>query len=434
MGNKRDDATLAVVQADDTSLDSCIQQGTDAVRKHDESITTGLQASAPIFEGHYQPSAATLADSKPITWREVKRGIRHLGCVIYFVVDSILTSEGTTLSVRDSNDERGKVWSLVNHPLPGCKASQYAHLVVAVKEPNFDVAVDGTPIVCVHHPTDIVRIPLFEATAKKLFASISQPEDDLIKAGSNAFAAGQLWAAVDYYSGAIRQVNTTNHADPATPAKLRSLVLKRAFTYTRLQMHSLALKDSQDVLATTPTDQQALKLACASALEIGDLGEARLYAVKLLIIAPGTASEELIERAADRVQQAAGSYDLGLLAVRTTMENPITDFGSFVGDIEVRKSSLAGLGTFATKRLSQGQLLLCEKPLVSSSVRNQPSCQSTPKGLDPVKRFNRSVKMDLFQHLASKAVGDPALMSANLDFTDGTVENPPGGSTKVFNR
>ncbi|KAK3711063.1 SET and MYND domain-containing protein 4 [Vermiconidia calcicola] len=376
---------------------------------------------APALTGRHGPSTASLADLQPVSFKTLLTDARGEEKVIYLKIRSVSIGNGMTLAVQDSEEKEGSVWSLIEYPLPGGPASMAPGTFIAVREPYYGTSPNGQLAICVHHPTDIEHIFKFDSKAMEQFPSLRAIEQitSPLRAEDAAFVSSSLMEALDCYSEGIAKVYkqpTSKHIELA--GEFCALLSKRAFTYARTGLHNEAFADATEALIHEPKHQQALKIGCSSALEIGKYD----------------GNQRLSEKVALRMQHIKGQCDLNTLAGKTTRSNMVHDVSHSIGDIEIRESKLGGRGVFAKQRFVRGQIVLWEKPIAMSFDEKVSSFEHGLRnfmGHDNGDYCNRS-SMAFVQQLAAKTAADPSLAEKLFDMFDGSQPEPNvhGGSEK----
>ena len=135
----------------------------------------GSELDAPILTGRHIPSTTQLSALQLTTLKEIQlqRDSRHVGKAISLAIRSISISNGTTLVVQDSAGERGSVWSLIEYPCPGGEDSLSQGTIIAIKEPYYGLSINGNLPICVHHPSDIVRVSKYDHIAAKQLSELA---------------------------------------------------------------------------------------------------------------------------------------------------------------------------------------------------------------------------------------------------------------------
>jgi hypothetical protein len=88
---------------------------------------------APVLTDRHTASTASISSLQPTEFKDLQHHKRHKGKVIYVVVRDAVLADGMTLTVEDSNGDRGLVWSLIDCPFPGGEASISQGTIIAVK-------------------------------------------------------------------------------------------------------------------------------------------------------------------------------------------------------------------------------------------------------------------------------------------------------------
>lgn len=403
------------------SLGQQIRMKRNEMIAQDSMQRKAAESNTPAVVGHHEPSSWECILLSPIELLALQPETRHEGKIIFLNICSVAKQNGAVFTVVDPAGTQGQLWTLMVRPFGGQTADYAEHTLFAVREPYLGRTPTGETMICVHHPTDIVWISPFEFEAQ-LFPKLCKVADgmDFMKEGNAAFVQGKNIAAVDAYGrGAeIAQDLGTKH----------NFFVKRASAYSRLGNHQAALHDAEFVLATDPKKVDALQRACAAALEVGKLSAAQAYLQTLKAIKADATSAKLSTRVERRllVNNTEGC-NLTALVKGMSGNQVVTDAGSYVGNTEIRPSAFGGLGLFATKSASVGELLLCEKPLaVTCSLDGY-----TEEGLRDIlpDRVANGRKLALLQELVSKVRIQPELHKELFD-----LHASPDVGNKAVNR
>jgi hypothetical protein len=323
------------------------------------------KAMAPILTGRHSPSTASLATLQAIGLKALKQDSRHEKKVTYLAVQSVKISNGMTLAVKGSFGHTGSVWSLIAYPFPTGEKSMSTNSIIAIKEPYCGIDGNGGKVVCVHHPTDILRISKYDPAVSQHFPHLAGPDyEDFEKAGNAAFVLGNPREAIDINTECIKRAGPMPTEDLVATDTLVNLVIKRAFTYLRLELYHKALPDALDIIKQRMFNPQAVKLASTITIKAGKYLSATSFTEGLLLIQPHNDVNRRIDaEARAKLRQSEGEIDLNEIEKSMKQVHDVADIANFFGDFQIRKSKLRGRGAFATSRIKQGELLLCEKPI-----------------------------------------------------------------------
>lgn len=395
------------------------------------------QGRAPSLTGRHTPSKASLQTLYAIDTSGLQLDKRHGGRVIYLAIQSISILNGMNLAVRDSSGKSLSVLSLIEYPVPGGKAAMPPATIIAIKEPYYGRDANGRLSVCVHHPTDFVRISQYDQLLTQHCPPfVGADHDDFTKAGDTAFTLGQYMDAVDVYAEGIKRIHLQGVSDSDTTSTLLSLHKKRAFAYTRLELHDKAIPDELNCLKSDLENCQILKLTYNSMMNAGFYDRALSLANSLISLNPDNISyRHYALKAAERLKQVAGNYNFARIA--KSLENGNNEMGApiFYSNIEIRKSRLHGHGVFAKSKVNRGELLVCERPIAFCSDGFKSSFKDGVKGLmagqsDWVARAN----MSFLQAIAETAISDPKWIRLLFGLFAGSNNAPRTPDMEEFDR
>ena len=243
-----------------------------------------------------------------------------------------------------------------------------ANTFIAIREPQHSIDHKGELFIEVHHPGDIVRSSMFDSVVSELWSRPKTPRssDGSLHIGEVAQKIGAWMRATDSYSEGLRLLGSPNPTRTSKSTRELQLWVERTSVYDRLGLHSKAFQDATKALSIDGSNKAALRVACESAIALERYEEALEYAQRLKTLPESQiirTCSGLTKRARMRADHAAGKLDVNEIVKCARRQIPVADVSTFVGNIEVRKSSLHGRGTFATQDIEAGELLLCERPL-----------------------------------------------------------------------
>lgn len=386
------------------------------------------RANAAKLTNRHLLSEAGVSQLQQVTFKGLKEHKRHNGRIIHAVVRSLAWSNGLYMTVVDSAGRDGQIWSLIDHPIPGGEQALSAGVIVAVKEPLFGRTLNDRIAVCVHHPTDLLRISKFDPTAVALFPELQRESiKDFISTGDKKEKNNEIFKAIDVYTEGIRQERTSSNANSANNTVLRGLLKKRAMAFSNIGLYALAFADVQDLLNINSKHRDALRLACTICLALEKYELAKEYAESLGSL--GASKQKItntIDEVMERCKQARGEIDLSAIATSMSKEYEVPRISDYIGPIKLEDSSFGGRGIFATSKISRGQLLLCEKPL-SLFAEKHHNLSSLKNGLSNVMTegggFISQITMSHVQRMVTRTNADPELRRRLFDLYHGQDED-----------
>ena len=401
--------------------------------------TQSPEASLHLMPQHPPCTVATFR-LEPITVRQLRSEHPNYGKILFLRVDKVSLGGGMFVYGHDSEGTPVTVTSVIAFPFPGGPASMSQGTVIAVKEPRDINHGHSRMMIQVHHPTDIVRVSKYHPRIGHIHTGLDiqgyGDNADLIKKGDMLLVTGKAMEAVDCYSKSIEQCRELAQSENDHGRRhMTALLMKRAFSYLQLGLYASSLEDVKKILDLDGNRQDALRLSSSVLVKLESYRAARDQCERLLSLNPTDhANLELVAEVLARCSQADGHIDLGSIAKAPSLVEYTKNVPTFVGDIEVRKSSIAGRGIFATKNIRQGQLLLCEKPIAVAYDTDLSTFDHGVYGLmGPGVCVNRR-HLSLLQVLAEKTSVDSKLLNKAFDLYAGPLRKPLTEPAKIFDR
>ena len=219
------------------------------------------QVSCPILEGLKQIKLSDLVVGKTHSGQMIK--VKVVSAYVHMV--------GVTFDIEDDFKNRSRL-SVYNFPLG--KASSYAEIfrlnrILFVIEPFFKIAMDGSAMIRVDNPSDIV----FEDTPEK---PPSPPEtaSSVKDEAGKAFARADYESALKLYESAI----SLNSSDSKFSSVCQS---NMAACLNALRFYESALEAAMKSMALDPLYLKPKYHATVALMEMGRLEEAEDIIVKL---------------------------------------------------------------------------------------------------------------------------------------------------------
>lgn len=214
-----------------------------------------------VVHSRRPPSTAITEDLERITVEELADQPHHHDKIIYLNIQhSTKRAYGVVYTVRDIKGAQAQLWPLV---ATSCGQEILKDTVIAVKEPSYVPGPDGKAMICVHHPWDLLHIPKADHLVKQLFpAAAAESDVTALEAGNAALCTGNFVEATQSYNHAVQECKINGGGE------LGNVLLKRAFTLSRMRLHKAALTDAVSVLQHDVNNEKALKLAQSSATNL----------------------------------------------------------------------------------------------------------------------------------------------------------------------
>ena len=249
-----------------------------------------------------------------------------------------------------------------------------AFTYIALRAPYYKLSASGNYALRSDHPSDVLKLDHDHWLMKQLRWSdgdedaprISETEQDLraIKEeGNRLFRQSEFHAASAEYSQGIQDVAVVRYSD-----LWKAFYCNRAVTRLRISQFEGASNDCDEVLQSDPERQKALFLKARALYCLRKFDESHLLCKRLLARDPVSAEgRSLLEATSKRLDESVvGNFDFSDIRNEANRQRfPRLDYGDYVGPVEVGTCSPSskGRGLFATRDISQGELLLCEKAL-----------------------------------------------------------------------
>ncbi|KAF9869303.1 TPR domain-containing protein [Colletotrichum karsti] len=313
----------------------------------------------------YPPSSKPIKDLSPMRLDELLVENHHEDR--YLVLQTIAPpylGAGTITLVEDEYGNADKL-SLYNQGNSSILQSIPEGIVILVKEPYYRFSGDNEFLLCVDHPSDIVR--LRQGPDSSLIPEPFRQSEDFDAmgwrdAGDKAFLSKDLPMAVANYTRALELA-----LEEDQDFKI-GVFGKRASLNLTLKCFDSALSDA---LASRggSSDWKAYFIAGRAAYELTNFGPSKAYYESALALKPPIPNvQKEYERCLARLEEEKGIYDFAAMAKDTTAKNIHIDRASFVSRTEVRDSPHHGRGLFATEDIKAGELVFVEK---ATSVPNE---------------------------------------------------------------
>jgi hypothetical protein len=260
--------------------------------------------------------------------------------------------------------------------------------------------------------------------------------EDFEKAGNAAFALGNPMEAIDIYTEGIKRAGPMPTEELVATDTLANLVIKRAFTYLRLELYHKALPDALDIIKQRMFNPQAVRLASTITIKAGKYLGATNFTEGLLLIQPHNDVNRRIDaEARAKLRQSEGEIDLNEIAKSMKQAHDVADIANFFGDFRIRKSKLHGRGVFATSRIKQGELLLCEKPIAIQHDHVKSSFTYGLKGvMNDEDEWAAERTLSFLQAMAISASKDPNVVTAIFMHFDGVRASSNASDDEPFDR
>ncbi|KAH0428246.1 TPR domain-containing protein [Colletotrichum camelliae] len=314
----------------------------------------------------YPPSCKPINELSPIGLDELLVETHHEDK--YLVVKAIsppYQGAGTITVVQDEHGNVDKL-ALYNQSTSNILQSIPEGTTVLIKEPYYKFSGENDFMLCVDHPSDIIRLrqgqdeSLIPTSWREL--QETRETGDWRDAGDKAFMSKDLPLAVENYTKALEA------AGDADQTLQSGIFAKRASINLTLKRFDDALSDALASIGG-PSDWKAYFLAAKAAYELTDFQTSKQHFESAIVLKPPTSNvQKEYERCLARLEEQKGIYNFPDMAKDVTPKNIHIDRASFLSRTEIRDSPHHGRGLFATEDIKAGELVFAEK---ATSVPNE---------------------------------------------------------------
>ncbi|KAL3292629.1 TPR domain-containing protein [Colletotrichum asianum] len=314
----------------------------------------------------YPPSCKTIKSLSPIRLDELLVETHHEEK--FLVVKAIsppYQGAGTITVVEDEHGNVDKL-ALYNQSISNILQSIPEGTIVLIKEPYYKFSGENDYMLCVDHPSDIIRLQQGqdESLVPTPWRELQDTREavDLGAAGDKAFISKDLPLAVENYTKALEMADDADHP-------FRSgMFSKRASINLTLKRFDDAFSDALASIGG-PSDWKAYFLAARASYELTDFQTSKEHFESALALNPPTPNvQKEYERCLARREEEKGFYNFPDMAKDVTPKNIHIDRASFLSRTEIRDSPHHGRGLFATEDIKAGDLVFVEK---ATSVPNE---------------------------------------------------------------
>lgn len=246
-----------------------------------------------------------------------------------------------------------------NATITECEANFSAGTQIGIKEPYYKLAADGTMIIRVDHPYNLVN-------KKNNNFSKHLSAQALKNIGNRYFKSKQFLYARKAYTQALKK----------NPEILlhETLLSNRAATQLQLNAFKNAIVDCQQVLKSNPTHGKARYRFALALAGLGRYEESSKILEALKQLGCKEAQNQLI-RVKRHFAESNGVYDITLLRekqkeFKNGNHKADSDFANYYGPVEIKQTDNMGRGVFVTRDILAGELIFAEKAIAFSEPSN----------------------------------------------------------------
>lgn len=314
----------------------------------------------------YPPCIESLKHLKTIKLAELEEETHHRGSALLVKrVEPLIRERVVTKAVIKDDD--GDVENVELH----LAASSAVHDAfssdgqLAIKEPYYTRRADGTTIIRIDHPTDVVLPQDREVKAESAEAE-SKSAAEWKQVGNDALKAGEFSRSRNAYKtglSAAKEDEKRLKLDLYRNAARAELELKQ-FDEAKTDAFAAVSDGADSSLANL--DVKAYFRAGLASYNLEHFDDAEIYYRALLELDKNDADggRELVKVQRRLGERRHGNFDFDTV-IKTSLRNPHIDAAKYANSVQIGESEHGGRGLFATRDLRTGDLVLCEKAFCS---------------------------------------------------------------------
>ncbi|SMQ54380.1 unnamed protein product [Zymoseptoria tritici ST99CH_3D7] len=321
------------------------------------SVSSRPDAMVALAVGNpFPPSTTKLDDLKPMLISELQIDTHHQGRVLDVkrcaAVVELVAYSWTIVEDKAGDVERIEIYL---HKFKRGEEALDCGPNFRIKEPYFTINEQGEPTIRIHHPSDLVRLDTdpVPKTAQKC--------KDL---GNAALKRKEYFDSIRRYTQGLELCGKDGGEDIRHDIYRNrahvNLLLNR---FDEAKADGLASVTGGGDEKSRLLDSKAQYRAGCAAYSLGQFEDAQRPFKAAQELAPEDKDTNTFLRNIDARlrEQVSGDYNFTKIRLKLSKARPRVDAATFVGNVEVRDSPLGGRGVFATKEISAGELILCEK-------------------------------------------------------------------------
>jgi len=329
----------------------------------------------------YPPCIVSTGDLKPIKLDNLHLETHHRGYRLNVKrVSPVVTLAARSWTmVQDEDGNETERLELCLHKSRYGEENLESSSNFVIKEPYFTLSDEGEATLRIDHPSDLIICrdvidPGSVATINELncHAEDAAAAEKIARTykdeGNTALKQQDLPLAHAKYTEGLK-VARQNILIKTKSNGARDLSRNRAHVNLLLNRFDEAKSDAQASLISgedersRSLDSKAFYRAGRAAYSIGEYQEARGFFQEQLKLAPGDKEGSVfLRRIASRLgEQEIGVHSLTKIRLGLSRDRPRVDAADFFGNTEIRDSPGRGRGLYATRSLSTGEIIMCEK-------------------------------------------------------------------------
>ena len=323
------------------------------------SVYAGRDSIVALAVGTpYPPSTTSPTDLKPIKLAELEVDTHHRGRVLTVErtgpVVPLIAYAWTVVKDDAGHAERLEVYL---HKSKRGEDMLESTRDFKIKEPYFTINEQGEAAIRINHPSDLICIKNIEP---------AQAAEKWKDKGNAALKRKEFVEAADCYTEGLRLCAQDAEALQAVAHDLHrnrahvNLTLSR---FDEAKADGIAAITGGDDERSKALDSKANFRAGWAAYSLGQFEEAKQLLNDALTLTPQDKETKLfLRKTENRLREHLSSqYDFAQIRSQLSRSRPRVDAATFTGDTAARSSPLGGRGLFATRDISAGEIVLCEK-------------------------------------------------------------------------
>lgn len=316
----------------------------------------------------YSPSTASLDELEPIKLSELKMETHHKERKLAVKRnDAVVEQKAHSWTVvEEEGSEDVERLEVVVHKSRGGEDLLDSIKAFTIKEPYFTLSDDNEPTLRIDHPSDIVIHGEEVATSEG-----ASPVERATKCKEEGNASLKRKELLDAHAKYTKGLSILEKGGASTDKLAHDIHRNRA--HVNLQLSRMDEAKTDGIAAVTniddarhkDLDSKAYFRAACAAYNLGQWQEAKELFSKQKSLAPSDkdAATNLEKLEARLREQQTGEYNFDKIRAGLSKLRPRADVADYDGQTERKESKGHGYGLFATKDITAGSIILCEKAL-----------------------------------------------------------------------
>ncbi|OAL04678.1 SET domain-containing protein [Phaeosphaeriaceae sp. SRC1lsM3a] len=409
------DAIPSIQQATGASLMADMGGAPDP----DMTRSQGGQLPAIAVGQPYPPCSVSVDDLEPMSFSDLKIETHHRGkkLVVKRASPVVGLAVRSWCMVQDPDGKETERLEFGLHKLRHKEEVLELTKSFVLKEPYYTLTEQGEATIRIDHPSDLVSLTDEIADSDLQNATAAEKAATRCKNKGNAALKEQdLLEAYARYSEGLKIAN-----EHEIESLAQDIARNRAYVSLLLGQLDGVLEDAKaslihgDDQRSKDLDSKAYFRAGSAAYTLAQYPLAQKLFEEQQKLTPGDKDGRIyLKRIAARLrEQESGSHDLNKIKINFSKLRPRIDAATFIGPTEVKDSKEKGRGTFATRDIAAGELVLVEKAFCAVYAHEPSSMTAMTYDLrdDKIRMSPVGLSKALVQHLLS----NPSQISAFND-------------------